>query len=58
MSGSLDAFLDDSDLSLNRGDVLVCCHHIEVNANGCEVFMEWLKLPVHEGTFHNEPLRG
>ena len=56
VSGSMNALLDDLDLSLNEGDMLVCCHYIEVDANGCEVFIEGLKLLIHESTFHSEPL--
>ena len=50
----MNMLLDDSDLSLNKGDMLVSCCHIEVNTNGHEVFMERLKLPIHESTFHSE----
>ena len=54
MSGSMDVLLNNSNLPLDERDVLVGCHHIEVNTNGCEVFVEGLELPIHEHAFDNE----
>ena len=50
----MDAFLDDSDLLLDEGDMLVGCCHIQVDANGHKVFMEGFKLPIHEGMLYSE----
>ena len=58
MSGSVDVLLDHLDLLLDEGDVLIGCHHIEVDTNGCDVFVEGLELPIHEGMLDNESLIG
>ena len=54
MSGCMDALLDDLNLLLNEENMLVGCHHIKVDTNRHEVFMERFKLLIHESTFHNE----
>ena len=58
MSSCMNALLDDSNLLLNEGDMLIGCCHIKVDTNRHEVFMERFKLPIHESTFHNKSLIG
>ena len=58
MPSCTDAFLDDLNLPLNEGDVLIGCHHIKVDTNRHEVFMKRFKLPIHESTLHDKSLVG
>ena len=50
----MDVLLDDSNLPLDEGDMLIGCHHIKVDTDRHEVFMERFELPIHESTFHNK----